>query len=1549
MSAAIAADVDVEMISAIRIAAWLAVLLLGRSPANSHSPAETAGTLLENVTSALKLGSENAKSFHDSVRSEHLDAKEEDARNENAAFKKPRSDEGLFVFETSERKQKENAKDVIKDLRPNSFEDQDETLSELRLKVIEGLRWKRSSQPQKLIIETREHRRKINNLRARKEGDAIIGAMFPLHRKPNENTRQCGDIWEHYGIHRLEAFIMTIEKINNDSSLLPNIKLGWDIRDSCWNSAIALENSIDFIQDYITSSTRKKDESPPGSALNGSNVNGTQPSHCSTSRHFKPIIGLIGPGSSDTTMQVQNLLQIFEIPQIGYSATVNSLSEKSQYQYFMRVVPPDKYQAQAMLEFIRYFKWTYILTVHTADSTYGYKGMDQFKTFAKEKGVCIAEDVSVANTDNNDAYDRALEKLLKFNNATVVVCFCEGATMNNLFRATKRNNVVGRFVFIGSDGWGNRPDVVDQLESAAAGSVSFMFYSPPLPDFDPHYASLTAHNPRNPWFREFWEFKFNCSLNTPDSEYYAKNCTGNESLAGTKQDSKLGFVANAVLTMAHALHSMHRDLCPGHTGLCPAMEPINGSLYWQYLLNVSFLGYNQEEIRFTAQGDPPGRYAIVNFQKVVKEDGNISYEYVPIGDWKNETLTINESRIQWPAYVNGTARDVIKSNCSYPCAEREVMKLNGHGQNCCWICATCQENEIMLDNKTKCAACRLGTRPDLNKTECEDIPVDFINWGKTEAITCMSLACLGICFTLWIFVIFLRYKDTPIVKASTRELSYIILVGICLAFSANFVIVAKPIREFCYLTRILPGLSFSLMYGALVTRTNRIARILEGSKRIMTKKPKFMSATAQVVITGIIIGIECTVITAMLVLQPADIKIDYLSLTKARLVCNTSDLGIVVPLGFVLVLIIFCTIYAVKTRNLPENFNEAKFIGFSMYSTCIIWLGFFPIYFAGENKEITLSLSMSLSAIIALLLLFVPKVYVIIWVPEKNTRGAFTTSRDVRCHIGSKSMASGDSIDIKESSTCDNLYKSDKGHNKNWKQKSLDEKRLRFVMQRSGGNNGDSGYTNHGVLPNLSSIARSSAFVNRDNSNDSTRTVSTPISSASLPDKERLAGKELRENPGVEAIRQSLARDFPIPGAGKRQLSLRPGSPAEKEKHRIHNVAVEDLSELLSNETLGSQTKPGKPRDFRKSLSSTCVSTCQKTKTAECQTGDELVQFMLPPLRKRCVSRNKLKRSGAVDDHAVPNSSPRYQKPHFGLSDPSSVQHPSRKSPLVICYTHDRQALSSLPDLDSPKSSSLLSSLNDGQLYRRRSHQHPLLNHEFDNCSERCCSNDNFPFQSASPRLVIPITRSHSNSRPMTPDSSDFSFLEGVEAFESSISPCYSERQHPPSNKLRRFPEPGISPSSRIGRGVSENNNVSEPSLLQDDSCSSVTASTASSSFTLPPFQTSTDSNHSNHSLGDIDSEEDVSSKRATPSSFYRDPNDEDEDFDDEDLANVHKTASMPLMGNNSRKTNGLDEISPVPSLEPLDQEENAVLEFQKYLQGHGVKLDVSTIQSSDL
>lgn len=199
---------------------------------------------------------------------------------------------------------------------------------------------------------------------ARMDGDVIIGALFSVHHQPPAEKvpeRKCGEIREQYGIQRVEAMFHTLDKINADPVLLPNITLGSEIRDSCWHSSVALEQSIEFIRDSLISI---RDDRDGGTRC----VSDSQPQP--QTRVKKPIAGVIGPGSSSVAIQVQNLLQLFDIPQIAYSATSIDLSDKTLYKYFLRVVPSDTLQARAMLDIVKRYNWTYVSAVHT-EGRYG--------------------------------------------------------------------------------------------------------------------------------------------------------------------------------------------------------------------------------------------------------------------------------------------------------------------------------------------------------------------------------------------------------------------------------------------------------------------------------------------------------------------------------------------------------------------------------------------------------------------------------------------------------------------------------------------------------------------------------------------------------------------------------------------------------------------------------------------------------------------------------------------------------------------------------------------------------------------------------------------------------------------------------------------------------------------------------------------------------------------------------------------------------------------------------------------------------------------------
>ncbi|RZF48286.1 hypothetical protein LSTR_LSTR015735 [Laodelphax striatellus] len=309
-----------------------------------------------------------------------------------------------------------------------------------------------------------------------------------------------------------------------------------------------------------------------------------------------------------------------------------------------------------------------------------------------------------------------------------------------------------------------------------------------------------------------------------------------------KQDPKLSFVIKSIYTVAYGLHNLFKDVCGSNAqGPCPGLFPLNQSLFKNYLMNVSFTyGGDGETVEFDWRGDPPGRYNIMNFQQLA----NGSYDYIHVGDWNNGSLQLRE-KLQLGHAPSGR----VESVCSRPCkpGTRKSLQSGGQEKKCCWVCVPCDRHEIIVDEFT-CKPCALGYWPNFNKTECAQIAVEFTKWTDTEALVSMGVSCLGFASTGLAAVVFIRHNNTPVVKSSTRELSYLILVGMALSHAATFPILAKPSPVSCLLARLLPGLSFAMIYASLLTKTNRIARILAGSKkRFPKRKPRFMSATAQVV------------------------------------------------------------------------------------------------------------------------------------------------------------------------------------------------------------------------------------------------------------------------------------------------------------------------------------------------------------------------------------------------------------------------------------------------------------------------------------------------------------------------------------------------------------------------------------------------------------------------------------------------------------------------------------------------------------------------------
>lgn len=210
-------------------------------------------------------------------------------------------------------------------------------------------------------------------------------------------------------------------------------------------------------------------------------------------------------------------------------------------------------------------------------------------------------------------------------------------------------------------------------------------------------------------------------------------------------------------------------------------------------------------MKFDKNGDGIGRYNIYNFQRV---DGQWTYKQ--IGQWAEDGFQLHPDQLVFSVEMtddDSTMRQISgpdsvprlirvpDSVCSKPCKLGEI-KIVQQNDRCCWICTPCKPYEFVY-NESHCADCGEGRWPHKDKASCYDLQLRYIQWGSVFAIIPIVIALLGILLTSFVIFIFIRYSDTPIVKASGRELSFILLGGIMGCYLNTFILISKPTYVTC--------------------------------------------------------------------------------------------------------------------------------------------------------------------------------------------------------------------------------------------------------------------------------------------------------------------------------------------------------------------------------------------------------------------------------------------------------------------------------------------------------------------------------------------------------------------------------------------------------------------------------------------------------------------------------------------------------------------------------------------------------------------------------
>ena len=796
----------------------------------------------------------------------------------------------------------------------------------------------------------------------------LLGGLFPIHADENDG---CGGILD-FGFQRLEAMVLATSNINKDPSILPGVTLGFEIRDTCTRTNEALEQGLKYVS--ARDLRIGKNETVLG------------------------ISGVVGAAYSRVSTSIARLLRLFRVPQISYASTANVLSDKTIFNYFLRTIPPDSLQARAMADIIEYFNWTYVIAMHTGD-IYGREGIKAFVNELKKRNStqrCIAtSSIEIPQGAQMEEFEGVVKEINRewIRNATVIVLFGQRDTAIGILRAFAQKQRMDpefrskRFTWIGSDGWGDM--IPPELYEIAQGSLSVIPRSNLSSEFDSYFQSLHPCNyTANPWFREYWESVFNCSMASQPGDEACN--TADQTLSpqsGYKQNSKVSFTMDAVYTFAHAIHKLQQDHCSPPSGLCPEIldtqvghVSIQGEMLLRYLKNVSFGGVSTEMISFDDNGDQKGGYVVKNLQLQNSSAGEFVFDI--IGHWDEAPIDRSESldifgEIQW-SHSQGS--EVPESLCSYPCGGGEYPEPIADQAECCWICKSCPGTHD-VSKGLECVKCERGYIPNESRTECVLILPSYLTWSHGWSIVTIILALCGIIATIAVAVVFVVFHKHQLVKASSRELSAVLLIGIMLCYLLPFFFIAKPAPWICAVRRFGIGFCFSLCYSALLVKTNRIHRIFNRPSS-SSQVPPLISPESQLFFTALLVAVQIVVAIVWLVVEKPSIEYVYGDYVTDLRCGESPHIGLSVSLGYNFLLLMATLYFAFRTRKIPQNFNETKFINLTMYTLCVLWLAFIPTYYATANlgtiyQTGSLVLAIILNATVTLCILFVPKVYFI--------------------------------------------------------------------------------------------------------------------------------------------------------------------------------------------------------------------------------------------------------------------------------------------------------------------------------------------------------------------------------------------------------------------------------------------------------------------------------------------------------------------------------------------------------------------------------------------
>nr|XP_043877593.1 extracellular calcium-sensing receptor isoform X2 [Solea senegalensis] len=754
-----------------------------------------------------------------------------------------------------------------------------------------------------------------------------------------------------------------------------------------------------------------------------------------------PVSAVIGLASSSPTRAVAHTLGPFNIPLVSYFATCTCLTDKQLYPSFLRTVPSDLFQVRGLVQLVTSLEWLWVGTVGTTDD-YSHYGIQAFSNQFRQRGGCVAFHLTIHKSPT-EAEIQIMAGKLQRSNAQVVVVFATEGQLLELFSELAKRNVTG-IQWVASEAWVTASVLTSpSFHPLLEGTLGFSFPGARIPTLEEFLLNVRpSPEPGMEFVNMFWEDLFGCRLqfrnrsetdaagtvnNEMGSDAFGDKsdsltnlvvptveqkltlkvladekpvCTGSEDLRKTNSSYtdvsqvRISYnVYKAVYAIAHALHTLLNCSSTGLTGECVKDISFTSTELLHHLKTVNFTDQFEEKVYFDSSGEPVPLYDIINWQK----DGNGDIRFVKVGSFDGsaplgQQLQMEQSAIVW---TRGQSQ-VPVSQCSAPCPAGSRKARRQREPHCCFDCLPCADGEISnVTGSSECTKCPEFHWSDKDRVKCIAGVEEFLSFSDTMGIILLLLILLGVVLTTIITTVFHRFRSTPIVKANNSEISFLLLVSLQLCFLCSLVFIGQPSAWSCRLRQAAFGLSFVLCLSCLLVKT--IVVLLAFQARVPGSRVIKMFGPSQqrALILCTTAPQVCLCAGWLLGEPPFPFRNTNYQASTGKIVVECKETwppGFYLVLGYIGLLAFLCLLLAFLGRKLPDAFNEAKLITFSMLIFWAVWITFIPAYVSSPGK---FTVAVEIFAILAstfglLLCIFVPKCYIILLQPERNNKKVVT-------------------------------------------------------------------------------------------------------------------------------------------------------------------------------------------------------------------------------------------------------------------------------------------------------------------------------------------------------------------------------------------------------------------------------------------------------------------------------------------------------------------------------------------------------------------------------